>query len=190
MSEFAVLFVAQSGLLEDRSEQAPREFLAVKWNDCEPSIAMNEFAVNAFAWEFFEARPTQFADDFLGSRRQRSMMPVRSRLLPILLDELWPRQVIQNVLGFKQSFARGYSNSVVISDRVRGRVPKSTRGPLASSRVRARTNRPVTLPQARLARNRARTWVRSGLETPIRCTFACAQYRPELLEVRGPEVSQ
>lgn len=194
MSEFAVLFVAQSGLLEDRSEQAPREFLAVKWNDCEPSIAMDEFAVTAFAWEFFEARPTQFADDFLWSRRQRlPLESVHSHLRLVSLDAVLFQSAIQNVHGFGPSLAPGCSDRMAWSDPARGRVPKPTRGPLASSRVPARTNRPVTLRQARLARNRARTWVRSGLETPGRCTFAYAQYRPELLEIceiRGPEVSQ
>ena len=184
MSEFAVLFATQNGLFEDRSEQAPREFLAVKWNDREPSVCVNEFAVTAFAWEFFEARPTQFADEFLGSRRQRlPLESVHSHQRSVSLDAVLFQSAIQNVHGFGPSLAPGCSDRMAWSDPARGRVPKPTRGPLASSRVPARTNRPVTLRQAPLARNRAKTWVYSGLETPIRCTFACAQYRPELVRM-------
>jgi hypothetical protein len=193
MSEFVVIFVAQSGLFEDGFEQAPREFFAVKWNNGEPSIAMDEFAMTAFAWEFLEARPTQFADDFLGSRRQRLPLLARSQRYSVLPDAMLSRLAIQNVHGFGLSLAPDYSDRLARFDPARGRVPKPTRGPLASSRVHARTNRLATLRLVRRERNRARTWVRSGLETPIRCTFACVQYRPELLEIceiRVPEVSR
>ena len=194
MSEFAVIFVAQSSLLEDRSEQTPREFFTVKWNDREPSIAMDEFAVTAFAWEFLEARSTQSSNDFFGSRRQRLPLEfVHSHQCSVSLDAMLFRRTIQNVHGFRSWPARGSLNPSARSDPARGRVPKPTRVLLASSRARARTNRPVTLRRVWLVRNRSRTWVRSGLETPIRCTFAYAQYRPKLLEIceiRGPEVSR
>jgi hypothetical protein len=193
MSEFAVFLVTQSGLLEDGFEQAPREFLAVKWNDCEPSIAMDEFTVTAFAWEFLEACSTQFANDFLGPRRQRLPLLVRSHRRSVLLDAVLSRQAIQNVHGFRSWPARGSSNPSARFVPARGCAPKPIRAPLASSRARARTNRPATSRQIRLAHNRSRTWLRSGLERSKRCTFACVQYSPELFagcEFRGPEVNR
>jgi hypothetical protein len=191
MSEFAVIFVAQSSLFEDRFEQTPRKFFTVKWNDREPSIAMDEFAVTAFAWEFLEACATQFSNDFFGPRRQRLPLPARSQRYSVSPDAMLSQSAIQNVHGFGQLLAPDCSYRMARFDPARGRVPKPTRVPLASSRARARTNRPVTLRRVWRERNRARTWVRSGLETPVRCTFACAQYRPELVEIceiRGPEV--
>jgi hypothetical protein len=190
MSEFAVSFVAQSSLLEDGLEQAPREFLAVKWNDRESPVGMNEFAVTAFAWEFLEACSTQFANDFFGSRRQRLPLLARSQRHSILLDGSQYWQANQNVLGFQLCLARGCPNRAGVSDLVRVRVQAPTQAPLASFRGRARMNRLVTSQRVRLERNRSRTWVRSGLETPIRCTFAWVQYSPGDLQRLGHSHSE
>ena len=183
MSEFAVFLVSHASLLEDGFEQAPREFLAVKWNNREPSITMNEFAVTAFAWEFLEARSTQFADDFFGSRRQRLPLFVRSQRYSVLPGAMLSRVAIQNVDGFRPSPDPDCSDRLARFDPARGCAPIPIRVPLASSRAHPRANRPATWRRTQRVRNRSRTWVRLGLETPIRCTFASAQYRPDLLNV-------